>query len=165
MKPKLKLPGTQRLKLKCDILLSNFAFKFNLRRYIEAREKAAHLQWQLEQESRKTDHLGRKTDTSLMSSLGASGLVPRCTTFFGTPPSVTALIRIFVYFRLPGSVINELESTLSNTLGVDGVHGGGHSSDDVDSMVYTVQRLVTRLQTELQASKAGSHARPLFSSN
>ena len=28
----LKAPGTKRLKLKCDILLSTFAFKFNLRR-------------------------------------------------------------------------------------------------------------------------------------
>jgi hypothetical protein len=39
IKPKLKPPGTKRLKLKCDILLSSFAFKFNLRRYIEAEEK------------------------------------------------------------------------------------------------------------------------------
>jgi len=30
MKPKLKPPGTKRLKLKCHILLSKFAFKFNL---------------------------------------------------------------------------------------------------------------------------------------
>jgi hypothetical protein len=34
IKPKLKPPGTKRLKLKCDILLSNSAFKVNLRRYI-----------------------------------------------------------------------------------------------------------------------------------
>ena len=33
MKPKLKLPGIERMKLKCDILLSTAAFKFNLRRY------------------------------------------------------------------------------------------------------------------------------------
>ena len=33
MKPKLKPPGTTRLKLKCDELLPNSAFKFNLRRY------------------------------------------------------------------------------------------------------------------------------------
>jgi len=32
MKPKLKPPGPKRLKLMCDILLSTFAFKFNLRR-------------------------------------------------------------------------------------------------------------------------------------
>ena len=36
IKPTLKPPGTNRLKLKCDILLSNFAFKFNLRRYTKA---------------------------------------------------------------------------------------------------------------------------------
>ena len=28
MKPKLKRPGTQHLKLKCDELLSSFAFKY-----------------------------------------------------------------------------------------------------------------------------------------
>jgi len=33
MKPMLKPPGTRRLKLNCDKLLSTFAFKFNLRRY------------------------------------------------------------------------------------------------------------------------------------
>jgi hypothetical protein len=33
MKPMLKAPGTKLLKLKYDIPPSNFAFKFNLRRY------------------------------------------------------------------------------------------------------------------------------------
>jgi len=33
MKPKLKPPGTKRLKLNCDTQLSTSAFKFNLRRY------------------------------------------------------------------------------------------------------------------------------------
>ena len=33
MQPKLKPPGTTRLKLKCDMLLLTAAFKFNLRRY------------------------------------------------------------------------------------------------------------------------------------
>ena len=33
MKPTLKAPGTERLTLKYDEPLSNFAFKFNLRRY------------------------------------------------------------------------------------------------------------------------------------
>ena len=33
IKPKLNLPGTKRLKLKCDELLSTFAFKIKLRRY------------------------------------------------------------------------------------------------------------------------------------
>ena len=35
MKPMLKPTGTERLKLECDMLLSTFAFKFNLRRYTE----------------------------------------------------------------------------------------------------------------------------------
>jgi len=33
MKPTLKAPGTKRLKLQYDGLLSMFPFKFNLRRY------------------------------------------------------------------------------------------------------------------------------------
>ena len=33
IKPTLKAPGTKRLKLKHDELLSNFAFKFTLRRF------------------------------------------------------------------------------------------------------------------------------------
>jgi hypothetical protein len=33
MKTKLTAPGTKRLKVKHDDLLSRFAFKFNLRRY------------------------------------------------------------------------------------------------------------------------------------
>ena len=33
MKLKLKPPGTKRLQLKYHILLSNYAFKFNMRRY------------------------------------------------------------------------------------------------------------------------------------
>ena len=40
MKPKLKAPGTKRLKLHCHVLLSTFAFRFNLRRYIEDRNGA-----------------------------------------------------------------------------------------------------------------------------
>jgi hypothetical protein len=32
IEPKLKPPGTKRLKLNCDILLSTSAFRFNLRR-------------------------------------------------------------------------------------------------------------------------------------
>jgi hypothetical protein len=34
MKPLLKAPETNRLKLNCDAPPSNFAYKFNLRRYI-----------------------------------------------------------------------------------------------------------------------------------
>ena len=33
IKSTLKAPGTERLKLECDVLLSNFAFDFNVRRY------------------------------------------------------------------------------------------------------------------------------------
>ena len=34
IKTKVKPPGSKRLILKRDVLLSNFAFKFNLRRYM-----------------------------------------------------------------------------------------------------------------------------------
>jgi hypothetical protein len=37
MKPKLKPPGTKRLKLASDGLLSNFGFEFNLRHYTACR--------------------------------------------------------------------------------------------------------------------------------
>ena len=33
IKPKLRAPESNRLKLKCDVFLLNFGFKFNLRRY------------------------------------------------------------------------------------------------------------------------------------
>ena len=40
VKPKLKPSETKRLKQKCDTQLSTSAFKFNLRRYTKAAEKA-----------------------------------------------------------------------------------------------------------------------------
>ena len=40
MKPKLKAPGTKRLKLNYDAPLSSFAVKFNLRRYIVLQDAA-----------------------------------------------------------------------------------------------------------------------------
>ena len=48
VKPALKAPGTQRLKLNYDYLLTSFAFNFNLRRYnkagaaVEAAHTTAH---------------------------------------------------------------------------------------------------------------------------
>jgi len=39
----MKAPGTKRLKLEYDTLLSNFAFKFNLRRCIKAHSRLATL--------------------------------------------------------------------------------------------------------------------------
>jgi len=43
IKPMLKPPGTKHLRLEYDGLLSSFAFKFDLRRYIEARARAWNL--------------------------------------------------------------------------------------------------------------------------
>jgi hypothetical protein len=39
IKAKLKAPGSKRLKLRCAEPVSNFAFKFNLRRYIKISEQ------------------------------------------------------------------------------------------------------------------------------
>jgi hypothetical protein len=36
----LKAPGSERLKLRCEDLLSKYAFSFNLRRYTEAKANA-----------------------------------------------------------------------------------------------------------------------------
>ena len=44
MNPVLKAPGSMLLKLRCDGPLSNFAFNFNLRRYV----KAANVQSKIE---------------------------------------------------------------------------------------------------------------------
>ena len=41
IKPALKATASERLKLKCDDLLSNFAFKFSLRRYIPVQQVQA----------------------------------------------------------------------------------------------------------------------------
>ena len=37
IKPKLKAPASMHLKLRCDGQVSNFAFKFKMRRYVEER--------------------------------------------------------------------------------------------------------------------------------
>jgi hypothetical protein len=42
IKPILKPPGTNHLKLNCDTVLSTFAFKFNLRRYNVERAETAY---------------------------------------------------------------------------------------------------------------------------
>ena len=41
IKATLKAPGSKRLKLKHDNLLSHFAFRFNLRRYTKAKSHPA----------------------------------------------------------------------------------------------------------------------------
>ena len=43
IKPMLKAPKTNRLKLKIGVLLSNFAFKFNLRRHTQDGELGGHM--------------------------------------------------------------------------------------------------------------------------
>jgi hypothetical protein len=40
IKPTLKPPGSERLKLKCDDPLPSFAFDFNVRRYITVQRDA-----------------------------------------------------------------------------------------------------------------------------
>ena len=43
IKPRLKPPGSKRLKLNCDALLSTSAFKFTLRRYTMVLETGEEL--------------------------------------------------------------------------------------------------------------------------
>jgi len=69
MKPMLKAPGTKRLKLTCDILLSRFAFEFNLRGYNEglvhgrasysstSRLNLSHEQWNHQTYPTKSAHV------------------------------------------------------------------------------------------------------------
>ena len=47
IKPTLKAPGTNRLKLQHDEPLSNFAFNFNLRRYamVTTEQVRSDIQW------------------------------------------------------------------------------------------------------------------------
>jgi len=45
IKPVLKAPGTKRLMLTCDELLSSFAFKCSLRRYTPAWTRRATCCW------------------------------------------------------------------------------------------------------------------------
>ena len=45
MKPKLKPPGTELLKVKCNILLPIFAFKFKLRRYTKVSGRSERITW------------------------------------------------------------------------------------------------------------------------
>ena len=48
VKPTLKAPGPERLRLDFDRLLSNFAFGFNLRRYTVAQLQSADWKQRLE---------------------------------------------------------------------------------------------------------------------
>jgi len=55
IKPMLKASGTKRLKVKFDTLLSNFAFKINLRRYTKLAEDLAAMSARQEVMDRKVD--------------------------------------------------------------------------------------------------------------
>jgi len=69
MKSKLKAPGTERLKLKHDNLLSRFAFNFNLRRYNTAARR------RLPRRARRTQRTnGRARTTKTRSGRWAPGI-------------------------------------------------------------------------------------------
>jgi len=59
IKPKLKAPGIKLLKLKYDKPLSDFAFKFNLRRYIMARAGDAYME---RMKSKKAEETGARRE-------------------------------------------------------------------------------------------------------
>jgi hypothetical protein len=61
MKLILKPPGTKRFKLKCDKLLSTFAFKNSLRRYTKEGVKPTSLRVRTSQFKGVSWHTGRGT--------------------------------------------------------------------------------------------------------
>ena len=71
MKPKLKPPGTKRLKLKCDILLSTSAFEFNLRRY-SSLSKLIMLSQLIRAAATATTSAGAHTRSRFSSTLSSS---------------------------------------------------------------------------------------------
>ena len=64
MKATMKSPCTKRLKLKCDILLSHYAFKVNLRRYDKERKRITRLL-----QNRVSAHQARVRKSAYMSTL------------------------------------------------------------------------------------------------
>jgi len=58
MKPTLKAPRPKRPKLQCNILLSTFAFKFNLRRYNKVVAVLSELAMKYSAASSKTSRYG-----------------------------------------------------------------------------------------------------------
>jgi hypothetical protein len=96
MKSKLKPPGTKRLKLNCDVLLSTSAFTIKLRRYI----------------------LGEKPDIACYAKLLTGGLVPLAATAtseevydaFRGPAKQNALLhgRVWRVARIARHVIQDM---------------------------------------------------------
>jgi hypothetical protein len=76
MKPTFKAHGTKRLKLKFDILLSNFAFKFNLRRY--SAMGAARTQQRQEGLQLKLEAKGMETQRQGLTLVHFSAQLERC---------------------------------------------------------------------------------------
>ena len=72
---KLKPPGTKRLKVKCDILLSNAGFKFNLSRYT----KVAH--WENQQRITSSAMASRRAENEVLleRTAAAAALLERRT--------------------------------------------------------------------------------------
>ena len=62
IKPKLKAPGTKRLKLKYDEPISNFAFKFKLRRCNEVAQRLAAAEREAEQARGAAEALAQQRD-------------------------------------------------------------------------------------------------------
>jgi len=99
IRPLLKVPGTKRLTLNCDVLLSTSAFKFNLRRYIEDIDsltlmEGAELLWERDELLWERDELlssvgrgGRGARGAQGGRLG-TGLAYQSPARRSTPPSV-----------------------------------------------------------------------------
>ena len=79
IKPTLKPPGMWRLKAKYDVLLSSFALKFNLRRYmkeVEYEEKAEKHLVRAEMEATKAGAYTRRRFSSTSAGLVTPDRVP-----------------------------------------------------------------------------------------
>ena len=79
IKPKLKPPGTKRLKLQCEKLLSTSAFKFNLRCYSGVDEKR-HLCHQRGPHVNLMNEMLRQLTQTLPSLTIKTGSSDKCST-------------------------------------------------------------------------------------
>ena len=93
MKPVLRAPGSKRLQLKDDGLLSSFAFNFNLCHYAAARAEAGEAACLLAE--RKASDAGAAAEAATEDSSMAQAMVGRCCLTLSKPvlkaPVVSAL--------------------------------------------------------------------------
>ena len=87
IKPKLKPPGTNRLKLNCDVLVSTSAFKFNLRCYTKV--------YRVELAAMRAVEAERARELALAAAAGnvGAGSVPPALSRAGEVAALTAEVK------------------------------------------------------------------------